>query len=76
MLTDVSSWNYGMNSGDKGTIGNNYTGAINSANNSFEVLNGGSFQTTAPNVIYWDLQSNYDKHTPDRLESDIYIETA
>lgn len=51
-------------SGDKGTIGNNYTGAVNSANNSFEVLNGGSFQTTAPNVIYWDLQSNYDKHTP------------
>ena len=31
---------------------------------AFEVLNGGSFQTTAPNVIYWDLQSNYDKHTP------------
>lgn len=51
-------------SGDKGTIGNNYTGAIKSANNSFEVLDGGSFQTTAPNVIYWDLQSNYDKHTP------------
>lgn len=51
-------------SGDKGTIGNNNTGTIESANNSFEVLNGTSFQTNAPNVIYWDLQSNYDNHTP------------
>lgn len=50
-------------SGDNGTIGNNHIGNRN-ANNSFEILGGGNFSTESPNVIYWDLQGKYDKHTP------------
>ncbi|WP_308755559.1 Ig-like domain-containing protein [uncultured Bacteroides sp.] len=45
-------------------IGDNYQGSINNNNNSYTILGDGTFQTDKPNVIYYDLQSKYDKVTP------------
>ena len=46
------------------TIGYNNLGQINSANNSFVVLNGSNISTTQPNILYYDLQAKYDSKNP------------
>ena len=45
-------------------IGNNYIGTLANANNAFTVLDSDAFQADAPNIIYYDLQSKYDKTIP------------
>lgn len=52
---------------DHAIIGDNYLGTINSANNSYTVLNGDKYIANVPNVLYYDLQSKYNRN-PANLE--------
>lgn len=47
------------------TIGYNYLGGKGSANNSFSILNRTQVSTTEPNILYFDLMSNFDNKNPE-----------
>ncbi|WP_175629832.1 Ig-like domain-containing protein [Bacteroides acidifaciens] len=49
---------------DHAIIGDNNLGSIGSNNNSYTVLGGNEYVANTPNVVYYDLQSRYDKKTP------------
>lgn len=51
------------NNSDPRIIGDQYMGDVNNANNSFKVLGKDAFESGL-NVIYYDLQSKYNKTTP------------
>lgn len=46
------------------TIGKVYTGSIGNANNSFSILDAENISTTKPNIVYFDLMSNFDMSNP------------
>ena len=45
--------------------GYNYLGGKGSDNNSFSILNRTQVSTTEPNILYFDLMSNFDNKNPE-----------